>query len=117
MSWEPFTALMNAVSGVTGVAKPLIEEGIAHKNGNKEREDIDEWQDILGQPDSDERADRMHSFELRLCVDAGAPPGELSGRTARVPVEILNALTLGNIRLVRLKRDMEAATYALNKSK
>lgn len=77
-----------AITGVAGVAKPIVEDHYQQKYRNEHIERIKELDQILEMQDSPDRANRLHEWLDRVCVQNGHATGfVLSGNFVRVPVE------------------------------
>jgi hypothetical protein len=89
---DPVTAVANALGGLFGTLKPVVEEHFAQKYENQHRDRIGEMEEILAEPDSVDRASKLARFVERLCTSAGTPCGDVSGTTISIPVSHLRTL-------------------------
>lgn len=102
-----------AISGVTGAITPLINEGITNKVSNAQKTRLQQYQEIIAQPDSIARAQRLSDFYQQLCIDGGIPTGQLSGNVESIPVEVVNALTLQSIDGIATRDQLYGITATL----
>jgi len=107
-------AVLKILSEGLGIAKPLIEEGLAQRYDNEARGKYSEWQNSIEVPNPDARADRMHEFIHKLCIDAGTPPGSLQGNYS-VPLSHLHALVSIAIENVKQDKLLASAVYSIKK--
>ena len=84
--------LLNAISEVAGVAKPIVEDGLAQKYEKAHQKRIAELQDILAIADGPSRADRLNAYILRLCADAGQPLVLQGDACISVPIGAFTAI-------------------------
>lgn len=85
-------ALLKAVSHALGITESLVNENLAQKYDDDEKKLVREYQDILHINDPEDKRNKLGSFALRLCVNAGTPTGKLSGASIEVPLECFDAL-------------------------
>lgn len=91
-SADPVTAVAQALGEALGIVRPVVEEAVRQKFEDGHRERMEEWSGICAIADDGVRADRTHTYVLRLLSEAGKAQGRVDGRTIRVPVDILDAL-------------------------
>lgn len=78
-------ALISAVSSALGITKALVNENLAQKYDDEEKKLVREYQDILQTNDPEDKRNKLGSFALKLCVNAGTPTGKLSGASIEAP--------------------------------
>ena len=99
---------------ILGIGKPLLDERMVHQHDEEAKELLEEWQNILQEADEDKRRNLIAGFMSKLCNEIGHPPGVLSGRTIRVPVEYFHASIIGNIELSKLQKALAHSNSVLN---
>lgn len=100
-----------ADDGLALVAEPIKSAQI-DKPINEANDRVSEYENILSETDPDKLDSDLGAFVGRLLLDASIAPGELSGRTRRVPVEYLTALILGVIDDIRQREQKSVAATA-----
>jgi hypothetical protein len=88
---DPITAIANAISQIGAVALPYIEESLAQRYENEERETIQKWNRYQQIQDVRSRADAEWGFLLQLLADAKKTVGG-NGTNISVPSDALAAL-------------------------
>lgn len=91
---DPITSIGNALTGFFGTIQPVIDEHYAQKYENEHRDRMVEFEGILSQPDSEDRADHLARFVERMCIAAGTPTGDLSGGQIRIPLSHFRTLVI-----------------------
>jgi hypothetical protein len=111
---ELILSILKLVSMILGIGKPLLDEHQIHKHDEEAKQLLEDWQNILQEHDEDKRRNAIAAFMSGLCNEIGHPPGVLSGRTIRVPVEYFHSSILGNIELTKLQKALAHSNSVLN---
>lgn len=96
MAIDPITAIANAITGLANIAKPFIDDHIAQKYENEEKERLSEWNKLI----SENNPNHINTFVLRLINDAGHISSGV-GENRSVSLDVINALiaiTCGKIK-------------------
>lgn len=87
--------IFKLIGGLGDIAKlfvPSIEDHVQQQFENELNERLSDYEKIAGLDDSGDRARAIGAFTNKLCVDAGSPPGIVSGQSIEVPLEYFQAL-------------------------
>jgi hypothetical protein len=98
-----------------GIAGPLIQDHQAKRHDQDLENRLEKYQDIISQPNPDERANGVRGFTQQLCLDSGYPARQpLSGTSIEIPVEVFDSLVRGQCELIKVKGVLNDAVYAAN---
>lgn len=87
--------IFKILGGLGDIAKlftPSIESHVQQQFEDELKERLAEYQMLAGLVDNPDRARAIGVFTGKLCVDAGSPPGFVSGQSIEVPLEYFQAL-------------------------
>lgn len=87
MALDPVTAIANAISGITGVAQPFIDESIAEKYENEYKSNLSQWNQTFAAGN----ADAINSLCLQFVGQGGQACGGV-GTVIGIQVDIINSL-------------------------
>lgn len=80
-------AFLNAISGLTGVAIPLVDDAVAQKYETQLTNSIKEWNNLV----ANWNPDNVNTFVMQLIGDAGQTIGSM-GDNKSVPLGVVSAL-------------------------
>jgi len=88
--------VFGAVEAVSELLKPVVSRSIIEKTDKAHAKRLQQWQQefqkwVDDNPDND--VDAGH-FILRILAEANHPSGDISGRTVRVPLDVINSLVI-----------------------
>ena len=106
------TALFSAIDGVAKLGKPVLDEAVAQQHDAALRARLREFANILGRPDSVDRADDLARFVAGLCADSGHPVAPVAdGPSIRIPVAYFVALVTVCAECVKLRADLARVQF------
>lgn len=101
----PIAGAVTSLSNVVLETEKLIEQPILNAQQRKPTEDyiesLNEYEQILDEPNEGLRSQRLANYIDRVCIRAEIPVGFIHDGTVRVPLQHFNALVQGINQLVK----------------
>ena len=114
MALDFISAIGNAISGVTGLIKPSIDEKYSQLYDDQHRERLKRLQEIMALPDGDDRATKLCGLIVELLLLSGNPAGDLSGGRINIPISHFLSICAALSDDIRQQEKLAKLTFKVN---